>query len=129
MGHLYDFVQDLQDQKKDKEQGPFSSEEVVDVGDHWWCRQSIPLNCPGIAIAGVSCTETNVPCDKFDALHTEVDASSLESNLSSLLSHSIDWVRVTTYWIKNFTCSSQHTINQPKIELSALYAKNSSIMP
>lgn len=129
MGHFSGFLQVLKDQMKDKQQGPISSEEVVDVGDHWWCSESIPLNGPGTAIAGVSCTGTNVPRDKFDALHTEIDASPLESNLSSLQSHSIYWIRVTTYWIKNFTCSSHHTINQPKMELSALYAKNSFIMP
>lgn len=55
------------------------------------------LICLGTAIAGVSCTETNVPYDKFNALHTEVDASPLESNLSTLPSHSIYWIRVTTY--------------------------------
>lgn len=35
MGHFSGFLQVLKDQMKDKQQGPISSEEVVDVGDHW----------------------------------------------------------------------------------------------
>lgn len=61
--------------------------EVVDVGTT--CDMVKVLNCPGSAVAELSCTETSVPCDKFDALHTEIDASPLESNLSPLPSHAI----------------------------------------
>lgn len=42
-------LQVLKDQMKDKQQGPFSSEEVVDVGDHWWCTQlSWHCHCWGV---------------------------------------------------------------------------------
>jgi len=58
-------------------------------GDHWRYIEGVLLNHPGTAVAEVSCTETNVPCDRFDALHAEIDASPLESNLSPLPSHSI----------------------------------------
>lgn len=50
--------------------------EVVDV--ETTCDTAKVLNCPGTAVAELSCTETSVPCDKFDALHTEIDASPLE---------------------------------------------------
>lgn len=50
---------------------------------------AVKLSClTGLALPSLGC-ETNVPCDKVDALHTEIDASPLESNLSPLPSHSI----------------------------------------
>lgn len=86
MGHFTIFLQVLQGQIKDQQQRLFSSGEVVDMGT---TGNAVKLSClTGLALPSLGC-ETNVPCDKVDALHTEIDASPLESNLSPLPSHSI----------------------------------------